>query len=266
MEAVLMKSIGHISVRPWLVSTLALISLSAFGAGCSDKPLGDARPGDGGPTVDTGSAPDVGSTPDVGRTPDVGPTPDTGTNGCTTSSQSMVGGQPTGYSYCDDILHRPRQTTCPNLLPRAPLAHPTAANVVENCKSDADCTARPDGYCAYSSGFIGSSWSCAYGCLNDQDCGAGHVCQCGDPVGVCIATSNCITDADCAPGKLCAGGSGDPNETFGSCGFRLACQTPADKCQRRADCNSGGSSSEQFCAISSTGRKCEVAPQDSACF
>ncbi|MEA2700205.1 MAG: hypothetical protein QOI66_4476, partial [Myxococcales bacterium] len=100
---------------------------------------------------------------------------------------------------------------------------------------------------------------------NDQDCGAGHVCQCGDPVGTCIATNNCITDADCAPGKLCAGGSGDPNETSGSCGFRLACQTPADQCQRRADCNVAGSS-EQFCAISSTGRKCEVPPQDAPCF
>jgi hypothetical protein len=37
-----MQSIGHISVSPWLVSTLALISLSTFVGGCSDKPLGDA--------------------------------------------------------------------------------------------------------------------------------------------------------------------------------------------------------------------------------
>ena len=197
---------------------------------------------------------------------DAGGGVDAQTIACKTSSDLLVNGMPTGFATCDDITHRVAKVTCPNLLPRAQMMHPASTTTVENCKSDADCTAKAHGYCDHSSGLIGSSWFCNYGCLTDQDCGAGFVCQCGDPVGACMPTNGCTSDADCAPGKLCAEGSGDINQP-GACALRLACQTSSDKCQTRADCPTAtGDPNMQYCAIGSAGRRCEVIPQDSPCY
>ena len=252
------------SLRVWLASAAALVSLAVVSSGCSDKPLGDARPdlmaagGDAGTTPEAGKTADDAAAPDTGTTAETGPMP-----ACTTSTAVIVGGQPTGFAYCDGILHREQKKNCLNLLPRAQMPHTVGPGVMEQCKSDADCTAQPHGYCGFSSGFIGSYWSCAYGCLTDQDCGAGSVCECGDPVGTCYAAT-CTTDADCGPGKLCAAGSGDFSAA-GSCALRFVCQTAADMCQRRTDCKPNGPNSE-YCAVTSSGRKCLIAPQDSPCF
>jgi hypothetical protein len=99
--------------------------------------------------------------------------------------------------------------------------------------------------------------------LRDQDCGAGSICQCGDPVGVCTPTNNCLTDADCAPGKACASASGNTTD-YGGCGIRFACQTAVDQCKRRSDCASAAGSSD-YCAIGKNGRSCQVTPQDIGC-
>ncbi|HEY2901885.1 MAG TPA: hypothetical protein VGL59_14980 [Polyangia bacterium] len=273
-----MKMLRHLFFPHFLLATVATLAA----AGCDDKALGDASPapvtaGTGGSGVAgaSGSGGASGASGSGGATAggsggavaDAGGGADAQTTACKTSSDVLVNGMPTGFATCDNIIHRVAKVTCPNLLPRTQMAHPASPGTVENCKSDADCTAKAHGYCDYSSGFTGSSWFCDYGCLTDQDCGAGFVCQCGDPVGACMPTNGCTSDADCTPGKLCAEASGDISQPGGTCALRLACQTSSDQCQTRADCPTAtGDPNMQYCAIGSTGRRCAVVPQDVGCY
>jgi hypothetical protein len=96
---------------------------------------------------------------------------------------------------------------------------------------------------------------CESGCVVDEDCGGGAICECGHPEspsgGICIDTHDCSTDADCLPGYFCASyGDG------GGCGYHAyACLTPQDECQGPQDCDDGG-----YCALSSNGQHvCEYA-------
>jgi hypothetical protein len=100
------------------------------------------------------------------------------------------------------------------------------------------------------------SQQCQHGCQVDDDCGAGHFCQCADhwPGGECVR-SNCRTDADCGPGLLCA----SYHEGCGYGGF--ACQRADDECRTDADCDGAACSANSFDNPATPGRHCD----DSVC-
>ena len=103
-------------------------------------------------------------------------------------------------------------------LPGVCVGIPPAGNVcvADECQSDADCTAKPNGACTAS-----YPRKCAYGpCGTNADCTAnpGGVCLVGlsSVVATCLfpvvfchyANDPCRTDADCPAGKVCAPGAG----------------------------------------------------------
>jgi hypothetical protein len=136
-----------------------------------------------------------------------------------------------GVIQCDDFIHRTESKTCASKLPRPePYPNPPAT---AQCKQDADCTDKPNGWCgnAESGGGIPGPF-CQYGCLNDSDCGAEQLCLCGDPVGRCVQATDCRTDLMCSPGYLCRS-----YDTSRGCGIiNFACQTFKDECGGDAEC------------------------------
>jgi hypothetical protein len=132
------------------------------------------------------------------------------------------------------------------LYPGSPI-NPLIEGVPDMCAADADCTEKPLGYCAPSVGGQIDWMQCNYGCLTDDDCGAGYLCQCGDPVGQCVP-AGCRSDQDCDAG-LCAAWFGE-NVCGSSMAF--ACQTPEDECNSLADCDDGAGS----CAFEEGHRQC----------
>ena len=159
-----------------------------------------------------------------------------------------------GLIQCDGFRHRETSGTCPSKVPRSD--QHLAISPTAECKTDADCTAKPYGVCQAAGqpqGIGGSSGVsvpvgpfCSYGCAQDRDCAANELCQCGDPVGFCTP-AHCKTDADCNPGFLCAGHitqGCDGNTTY-------TCQSPGlgggnggrgggDSCGSDADCTNAG--------------------------
>jgi hypothetical protein len=98
-----------------------------------------------------------------------------------------------------------------------------------------DCSRFEYGYCQNYGGFQAS---CASGCVQDGDCGAGAICECGHPEsptgGICVGANDCSTDADCAAGYFCATYSA-------ACGYHaFACMKPEDECRSNDDCNGEG--------------------------
>ncbi len=93
--------------------------------------------------------------------------------------------------------------------------------------------------------------TCDSGCVNDEDCGTGLLCECGHAEspsgGVCVSASGCTTDAACGPGNFCA----SYTRPCGDYGF--ACFSPADQCRSNADCS--GSS----CTLNDGYRACDNA-------
>jgi hypothetical protein len=112
---------------------------------------------------------------------------------------------------------------------------------------DSDCTDHANGFCLPEWG-TGPSCRCEYGCIRDEECGPGKVCECNTPVGQCIE-AQCTADRDCAPGAMCL--SYVSNAT---CGERssLACQTLYDDCVSNDDC--GGNVS---CVFANGAHKCQ---------
>jgi hypothetical protein len=92
---------------------------------------------------------------------------------------------------------------------------------------------RPHGYCISQDGPGGGAAFCSYGCVRDDECGAGQVCFCDDPVGRCVQAF-CATDAEC-PGSLCVG-----NLEEAPCGppasISFACASDDDECRGNAQC------------------------------
>lgn len=136
-----------------------------------------------------------------------------------------------GYERCDGgPIHRPRVEQCASSLPRP--ATKIAAPVEGQCATDADCVDMPHGYC--TTGVQAPGTICAYGCVEDSECGPGSICVCGDPVGRCVG-STCTSDADCGAGLRC-----QSYDSSHGCGImRFACQTPQDTCDGDADCQGG---------------------------
>jgi hypothetical protein len=181
----------------------------------------------------------------------------------------------TGLERCESgVIHRPAPVTCQSALPRpVPAASggdagPAATQIqflysdfsaseldLSECSADADCDDKPFGYCApmyVGGGFPGLVAECRYGCVADADCGAGFVCECGDPVGQCVAAA-CVSDEDCGD-KLCAAWF-----SVNACGetvyHSFACQTADDECATSADC--AGNST---CGIEDGTRRCQPGP------
>lgn len=150
-----------------------------------------------------------------------------------------------GYVKCaGGRKHRESVLACPSSLPRAGY---TCENVIDGgpqtCATDGDCTAQPNGYCQLFPGQ--PTCGCNYGCTTDADCGAGKICQCGDPVGTCVSAT-CTSDADCGAGQLCA----DYDASQGCQTTTYACTTPADACFEDADCGAG-----MLCIVAASGHR-----------
>ncbi len=191
---------------------------------------------------------------------------------------TLEGAMPSGLYRCDNgVLHRPASVTCASSLPRPspPFADAGAdaaaaqgqpsqveylygiANDVTApgaCSSDAECTARPFGFCAptFYGGPALPSVQCHYGCSTDDDCSAGQLCECGDPIGRCV-DATCRTDDDCPGDLMCAAWF-----TANVCGTgqRFSCQTRQDECNTAADCAGGNGS--PYCSGEGGVRTCKV--------
>jgi len=178
----------------------------------------------------------------------------------------------TGLERCENgVLHRVTPVTCSSGLPRPlpPAADagstadgggisqvdylygPPHSQPASSCTSDADCTARPLGYCARTSSATPaySVDMCHYGCLQDEDCGSGFLCECGVPVGQCVS-AGCRSDADCGGDSLCAAWYGE--SVCGTAERRYSCQSPEDECNMAADCPS-----DYFCSGEGGVRHCQ---------
>lgn len=200
------------------------------------------------------------------------PTPP-GNRPCLDPTPIVLFGKATGYARCaNGLLHRRRQAVCPSTVPRAGTVRETLLEVqrrsherrgdpeapwvapIEDgeCTSDADCTARPHGYCTRSdpSG-VPDRTACAYGCTKDAECPPQHICVCGDPVGECVMGS-CTGNAQCGPGLACAEYE-SPGCTL-TTGF--ACQTAADRCAVDGDC----AHPTGRCVMNNGVRSCEPHP------
>jgi hypothetical protein len=136
----------------------------------------------------------------------------------------------TGFASCEGgVWHRPAIHSCPTRLPRTLLcgfAPVEGGTLNGSCRADSDCTTKPKGYCGVTS--ANASCHCDYGCTEDADCGAGYICQCGDPLGKCLPAT-CKSDAEC-PGLLCL------RSRDKSCGETYACQAATDLCTSNSDC------------------------------
>jgi hypothetical protein len=186
----------------------------------------------------------IGSPPACG-TPDGGSTVDAADvsahlNPCPYPQPYVLRNKPTGLERCPSgVSYRVRAVDCPSLLPRANAActpsGPPGGGGPEPCAQDSDCKAKPLGTCMVKPGHFGGC-GCLYGCVRDSDCGAGEICECGDPTGVC-RPSGCIDSTSCAPGSLCASVA----TTFGGCSWTpplrgYQCQAKGDTCLTDEDC------------------------------
>lgn len=161
----------------------------------------------------------------------------TSTPACTSPKLDKTTGLVTcaqGYS------HRPSAAACTPLAAGGtgsgaePDEEFGGATAAPNCIQDPSlCDKLPHGFCALDDIGEERSYYCESGCVTDADCGANHICICGQaesPTGGRCVLSNCATDADCGKGLLCASFV----EGCGPGGF--ACLRDDDKCRSDADC------------------------------
>ncbi|MGC4094199.1 MAG: ferritin-like domain-containing protein [Polyangiaceae bacterium] len=149
--------------------------------------------------------------------------------------------------------HREIKATCPSKLPRPTVLPPSNYPSSDECHTDADCVARPNGHCENpGSGLLAPPTNgCYYGCTSDADCDAtAPICECGPNIGTCVAAT-CTTDADCGTLK-CASYTANPGCDIPS----YACQLATDQCAGDGDCPSG-----QTCTVRTEGsaRICSLA-------
>ncbi|WP_437961908.1 ferritin-like domain-containing protein [Sorangium sp. So ce119] len=228
-----------VSIDSWgarLLSVLAIApALSCGGVTTGGGSGGSSAEGSGGsPAAGSGGSPAVGS----GGSSVDGPAGSTGSVtpegppfACDDPEPIVVAGVDTGYVRCaGGWMHRAKVVACPSALPREE-ACSDPSGAAGSCKTDADCTDQPHGYCnAATGGDVLPGCYCNYGCTTDADCGEGQICLCGDPVGQCVL-AQCTSDDDCG-GLLCSTYVLNPG--CGGTGF--ACQTSADECASDDDC------------------------------
>jgi hypothetical protein len=168
---------------------------------------------------------------------------------CTTPMAIHVSNGPqtsagdTGFDECGSswVARRRVAVACP-LGPTTTDANQCSPSY---CRSDADCSKQPHGFCSearHLAGYCG----CFYGCMQDSDCDAGNVCFCGTPVGHCVPAT-CKDDTTCSQGNLCASylapcvpgmltSGGACTGAVNGCFSGFACQTPSDECLYDTDC------------------------------
>lgn len=159
--------------------------------------------------------------------------------GCEDPEPVILGDFDTGRVRCGNgVTHRAESVACRSELPRQDFVPPdpdTLPGAMITCTSDEDCTDRPYGYCqVISCGGCVPGTQCAYGCVENSDCDAGDVCDCGQSIGTC-RPATCSSTADCEEGMLCAQWDATP---FVGCPTMIsyACQSPDDECISNADC------------------------------
>jgi hypothetical protein len=132
-------------------------------------------------------------------------------------------------------LHRAAANTCAS-DPRPPgytNPDPDAGRSGE-CERDADCTKGKNGRCS-TPGHAQSM--CTYDmCMNDAECGANKVCQCGN--GNSCLPANCRTDLDCGGLGCSPTGATSCGNMSGTVGYY--CHTKTDDCTENSDCKEGG--------------------------
>jgi len=107
------------------------------------------------------------------------------------------------------------------------------------CRSSADCTVRPFGFCSgfeRDGGYVEYA-KCHYDeCGTDADCAPGHACACnGGGLRVCVG-GDCRRDADCKSPQHCI-----RTDTCGAGPFgAFKCTTDADQCRTNQDCIDNG--------------------------
>lgn len=148
-----------------------------------------------------------------------------------------------GVLQCDGFKHRTEGTTCASQLPR-PYPVMSAGGTVQ-CQLDKDCSERPHGWCGEGTGQLAGAF-CNYGCVTDAECAATQLCECGDPVGRCVAAA-CKSDADCGASFLCR----SYDSTAGCQSMAYTCQSPTDECGSDADC----SATTQLCRLDEVARR-----------
>lgn len=243
---------------------------------------GDLDTGSGGSSATTGGSRTGMAGRATGTAGTVGkmlpPEGGTGAGGATQALPTCTGGKldpTTGLVRCiEGYSHRVRKVACvgsagapadasagassggaggdedPPAKPRADGSVACGNYNVGGYSSVEDCSEFELGYCA-SSDFQSV---CESGCVVDEDCGAGAICECGNPEspsgGICIDAHDCSTDTDCQPGYFCATyGDG------GGCGFHaFACMTAQDECWSNNDCEDGG-----YCDMFGEHRACNDA-------
>lgn len=206
------------------------------------------------------------------------PSGGTGAGGATQTPPSCTGGKLnslTGLVTCSEgYVHRAVKVACvgsagapndasagaswggagddedPPVKPRADGSVDCGSYNVGGYSGVEDCSQFELGYCTNDD--LGSV--CESGCVQDEDCGAGAICECGHPEspsgGICIDADDCSTSADCTPGYFCAiYGNG------GGCGYHaFACMKPEDECWTNDDCKDGG-----YCDMFGEHRACNDA-------
>src|SRR5688500_14112841 len=194
-----------------LSTALGLVTLACGGQSALHLDDGDDEGRTGGAGGAAGSTPSGGSSGSTGPTGGVGGTaePTGGTSGSSGSAGGGIDlscndpmpvwdftGAPTGFVTCDGgFIHRPERVDCTSKVPRPNAVIEPGEAAVANCTMDSDCAGLPYGHCIVEriSYPASTNASCVAGCIRDEDCDAGSLCLCGDPVGRCVAAS-CTLD------------------------------------------------------------------------
>lgn len=133
-----------------------------------------------------------------------------------------------GFVRCKDgRVHRPAAVQCPSQIAVDEVAGPRRGG--DECARNADCTAKPNGYCA-AEGQLPTR-ACHYGCTQDADCGDDALCMCDAPVGRCLPAT-CRADGDCGGGLLCSKVQPLRDLDYGA----FACDTARDQCNTDQGC------------------------------
>lgn len=159
----------------------------------------------------------------------------------------LENGSVSGLSECPTtgLVIRTTRSACTNDVPEFTLDQYPSALLDElepydsfiKCESNADCDAKPRGYCAQDEASQLPATSCRYACETDDDCGAGEVCDCRADVGVCVK-AECFSNSDCEDGpcirfaesSLCHDG-------YIGGGVYYACDDSEAECALDSDCD-----------------------------